>query len=52
MSQTLKYKVIDEDGYDITDEETWVLLPNGELMFLDYGDLTGCSSARAVPLNE
>ena len=50
--QTLKYKVIDEDGHDITDEETWVLLPNGELMFLDYGDLTGYPSARVVPLNE
>lgn len=52
ITKICKYKVVDETGKDITDEETWVLLPNGELMFLDYGDLTGCPSARAVLLNE
>lgn len=43
------YKVISNiTGNDLTDKAMWVLRPNGELAFNNYGDLIGDECAEAV----
>ena len=45
----MRYKVIDKvTGEDITDKYDWVITPNGELKYNDYGDLTGCFEADYI----
>lgn len=45
----VSYRVIyTKTGEDITHKQDWVLLPNGELRYLDYDDVTGDYSAKAV----
>lgn len=45
----VSYKVIyTKTGEDITHKQDWVLLPNGELRYLDYDDVTGDCSAKAI----
>lgn len=45
----MRYKVIDRvTGEDITDKYDWVITPNGELKYNDYGDLTGCFEADYI----
>lgn len=45
----MKYKVIDSyTGEDITDKYDWVITPNGELKYNDYGDLIGYIGADYI----
>ena len=45
----LKYIVINsKTGEDITDDYDWVVSPNGDLNYLDYGDLVGIAEAKLV----
>lgn len=49
----MKFKVIDKrTGDDITNDYDWVLLPNGELKYLNYCDLAGLQCAEAVRVQE
>lgn len=49
----MKFKVIDiRTNKDITHDCKWVITPDGELHYLVYGDLIGCSTARAIPILE
>jgi hypothetical protein len=44
-----KYRVINSaTNEDITDDYDLVVSPNGDLNYLDYGDLTGCPNAKLV----
>lgn len=46
---TVKYRVIDKStNEDITDKYCWVIRPNGELKYNDYGDLIGYTNARVI----
>jgi hypothetical protein len=45
----LKYRVINsKTGEDITEDYDWVVSPNGDLNYLDYGDLVGIAEAKLV----
>ena len=45
----ITYKVIDSrTGEDITDDYYWVIRPDGVLGYLDYCDVIGYPSAKAV----
>jgi hypothetical protein len=45
----MKFKVIDtRNGKDITNDYFWVIRPNGELGYIDYGDFTGLTYAKEV----
>ena len=47
--QKMKFIVIDKrNGKDITKDYDWVLLPNGELKYLEYSDLIGLTYAEAI----
>ena len=49
----MKFKVIDKrTGDNITSDYDWVLLPNGELKYLNYCDLVGLQYAEAVQVQE
>jgi hypothetical protein len=42
----MKYRVYDKyTGVDITDCFCWVITPNGELKYNEYGDLIGLPEA-------
>ena len=46
----MKYKVFNKiTGEDITDNESWVVTPDGRLFFLDYDSLTGDPNAIYIP---
>ncbi len=45
----LQYKVINTaTNEDITADYDWVVSPNGDLNYLDYGDLIGYPNAKLV----
>ena len=45
----MKFRVIDKrNGDDITDDYEWVLLPTGELKYLEYSDLIGLTYAEPI----
>ena len=45
----ITFRVIDtRTDEDITNKQMWVLRPDGSLAYNDYGDLTGCTWAKAV----
>ena len=47
-----KYRVINSvTNEDITDDYDWVVSPNGELNYLDYGDLIGYPNAKLVVIS-
>ena len=47
-----KYRVINSvTNEDITDDYDWVVSPNGELNYLDYGDLIGYQNAKLVVIS-
>lgn len=49
----MKFRVIDKrNGDDITNDYEWVLLPTGELKYLDYSDLIGLTYAEPVMIPE
>ena len=42
----MKYRVFDKiTGEDITDNKSWVIMPDGRLFYLDYESLTGDPNA-------
>lgn len=48
----ITFRVIDiRTDEDITNKQMWVLRPDGSLAYVDYGDLTDCTWAKAV-INE
>ena len=47
----MKYRVFDEiTKEDITDKYCWVIRPNGELAYNEYGDLIGYSNATYLEI--
>lgn len=45
----LKYRVINsKTGEDMTADFDWVLLPNGELNYMEYSDFIGHPDAKLV----
>lgn len=49
----MKFRVIDKrTGDDITNDHDWVLLPTGELKYLEYSDLIGLSHADPIMVLE
>ena len=42
------FKVFDKDGNDITNNHYWVITQEGEVRYLNYGDLTGIEGVKAV----
>lgn len=45
----ITYKVIDPNtGKDITNDEFWVIRPDGTLAYMEYCDCVGHYSAKAV----
>jgi hypothetical protein len=47
-----KYRVINSvTNEDITDDYDWVVSPNGELNYLDCGDLIGYPNAKLVVIS-
>lgn len=48
----MKYKIFDlSTNKDITNEEAWVITPDGEIRVNEYGDLIGRYNIRAVFYN-
>lgn len=46
----MKYRVFNKiTGEDITDNEPWVVTPDGRLFYLDYDSLTGDFDAIYIP---
>ena len=42
------FKVFDKDGKDITNDYSWVITQDGEILYRDYGDLTGVEGVKAT----
>lgn len=42
------FKVFDKDGNDITNNYSWVITQKGEVLYRNYGDLTGMEGVKAV----
>lgn len=42
------FKVFDKDGKDITNDYSWVITQEGEVLYLYYDDLIGMEGVKAV----